>query len=51
MVTRLLLMLLCLGVLHTLTGCVVEPGPYGYHAPRPYAYVYPRPYGYVYPYR
>jgi len=49
MLTRLLLTLLCLGVLHALTGCYVEPYPYRYYAPR--AYTYPRPYGYAYPYR
>jgi len=29
MVTRLLLILLCLGVLSTVTGCYVEPTAYG----------------------
>jgi len=29
MVTRLLLILLCLGVLSTVTGCYVEPTSYG----------------------
>jgi len=51
MVTRILLLLLCLGILHTLTGCYVETYPYGYYAPRPYVYAYPRHYVYAYPYR
>jgi hypothetical protein len=29
MVTRILLLLLCLGVLSTGTGCYVDPSPYG----------------------
>ena len=48
MVTRLLLILLCLGILSTVNGCYVETYPYGYYAPRPYVYAYPR---YVYPHR
>ena len=51
MVTRILLILLCLGILSTVNGCYVEPYPYGYYAPRPYVYTYPRYYGYGYPYR
>lgn len=49
MVTRLLLILLCVGILHTLTGCYVEPYPYGYYRHRSYVYAYPRPYVYRYP--
>jgi hypothetical protein len=41
MVTRLLVILLCLGILQTFTGCYVETRPYRYYAPRPYVYVYP----------
>jgi hypothetical protein len=51
MVVRILLILLCLGILSTLGGCYIEPYPYGYYAPRPYVYAYPRSYIYVYPYR
>ena len=51
MVTRMLLMLLFLGILSTFTGCYVEPYPYGYYAPRPYVYAYPRAYVYAYPHR
>ena len=29
MVTRLMVIFLCLGVLSTVTGCYVEPAPYG----------------------
>jgi hypothetical protein len=49
MVARILLILLCLGILSTVNGCYIEPYPYGYYAPR--AYVYPRSYVYAYPYR
>jgi len=51
MITRIMLIFLCLGILSTVSGCYVEPYPYGYYAPRPYTYVYPRSYGYAYPYR
>lgn len=51
MVERILLILLCLGILSTLNGCYIEPYPYGYYAPRPYVYTYPRSYIYTYPYR
>ena len=51
MVTRMLWMLVLLGILSPLHGCYVEPYPYGYYAPRPYAYAYPRPYVYAYPRR
>ena len=51
MVARILLILLCLGILSTVNGCYVEPYPYGYYAPRPYIYAYPRSYVYVYPRR
>jgi len=34
MVTRILLIFLCLGMLHTVTGCYVDPYPYGN---RPYS--------------
>ena len=51
MVTRILLILLCLGLLSMVNGCYIEAYPYGYYAPRPYAYVYPRSYVYAYPYR
>ena len=37
MVARILLTLLCLGILSTLNGCYIAPYPYGYYAPRPYA--------------
>jgi len=50
MVTRILLILLCLGILSTVSGCYIEPYPYGYYAPRPYVYTYSRYYGYGYPY-
>jgi hypothetical protein len=47
--TGILLILLCVGILSTVTGCYVAPYPYGYYAPRPYVYVYPhRHYGYYY---
>ena len=47
--TWMLLILLCVGILSTVTGCYVEAYPYGYYAPRPYVYVYPhRHYGYYY---
>jgi hypothetical protein len=49
MVARILLILLCLGILGTISGCYIEPYPYGYYAPRPYVYAYPRSYVYVYP--
>ena len=29
MVTRILLILLCMGILHTVNGCYVDPSPYG----------------------
>jgi len=29
MVTRILLIFLCLGILHTVNGCYVDPSPYG----------------------
>ena len=29
MVTRILLILLCMGILHTVNGCYVDPYPYG----------------------
>ena len=51
MVTRILLIFLCLAILSTINGCYVETYPYGYYAPRPYAYAYPRYYGYGYPHR
>ena len=51
MVARILLILLCLGILSTLSGCYIEPYPYAYYAPRPYVYAYPRSYIYVYPHR
>jgi hypothetical protein len=51
MVIRILLILLCLGILSTLNGCYIEPYPYGYYAPRPYVYAYPRSYVYVYQHR
>ena len=51
MVARILLILLCLGVLSTINGCYVEPYPYTYYAPRPYVYAYPRAYVYTYPHR
>jgi hypothetical protein len=41
MVARILLTLLCLGILSTLNGCYIAPYPYGYYAPRPYVYAYP----------
>ena len=49
MVARILLPLLCLGILSTLNGCYIAPYPYGYYAPRPYVYAYPRSYVYAYP--
>ena len=49
MVARILLILLCLGILGTVNGCYVAPYPYGYYAPRPYVYAYPRAYVYAYP--
>ena len=49
MLARILLILLCLGILSTVNGCYVEPYPYGYYAPGPYVYAYPRPYVYAYP--
>jgi hypothetical protein len=52
MVTRILLVFLCLGILSMVSGCYVEPYPYGYYAPSPYVYYgYPGPYVYRYPYR
>ena len=51
MVRRMIVILLCLGTLSTLTGCYVDPYPYGYYAPRPYVYAYPRSYVYAHPYR
>jgi hypothetical protein len=51
MITRIMLIFLCLGILSTVSGCYVEPYPYGYYTPRPYAYVYPRSHVYAYPYR
>ena len=49
MSTWILVILLCVGILSTVTGCYVEAYPYGYYAPRPYVYVYPhRYYGYYY---
>jgi hypothetical protein len=51
MVARILLVLLCLGILGTVNGCYIEPYPYGYYAPRPYVYAYPRAYVYAYPRR
>ena len=51
MMTRIMLLFLCLGILSTVSGCYVEPYPYGYYAPRTYTYVYPRSYVYAYPYR
>jgi len=51
MVARILLVLLCLGILSTVNGCYIEPYPYTYYAPRPYVYAYPRSYVYAYPYR
>jgi hypothetical protein len=49
MVARILLVLLCLGLLSTLNGCYIAPYPYAYYAPRPYVYAYPRSYVYAYP--
>jgi len=49
MITRILLILLCLGILSMVNGCYVETSPYGYDAPRPSVSVYPRPYVYVPP--
>lgn len=49
MVTRIRLMLLCLGILSMATGCYVETAPYGYDAPSPVVYTYPRSYVYVPP--
>ena len=49
MVTRLMFILVCLGILCAVNGCYIEPYPYGYYAPPPY--VYPRAYVYRYPYR
>ena len=47
--TWILLILLCVGILSTVTSCYVAPYPYGYYAPRPYVSVYPhRHYGYYY---
>jgi hypothetical protein len=43
MITRPLLILLCLGLVSTVTGCYVAPAPYGYYAPRSYGSVYPGP--------
>jgi hypothetical protein len=51
MVARILLILLCLGILSTVSGCYIEPYPYGYYAPRPYVYAPPRAYVYAYPRR
>jgi len=51
MVTRILSILLLLGILGTLNGCYVEAYPYGYYAPRPRVYAYPRAYSYTYPHR
>jgi hypothetical protein len=51
MVARVWLILLSLGMLSTLSGCYIEPYPYGYYAPRPYVYAYPRAYVYAYPRR
>ena len=51
MIARIMLILLCLGILSTVNGCYIEPYPYGYYAPRPYVYAYPRAYVYAYPYR
>ena len=52
MVARILLTLLCLGILSTLNGCYIAPYPYGYCVPRPYVYAYPPRYyvPYYYPY-
>ena len=51
MVPRMLLILLCLGILSTLNGCYIAPYPYGYYAPRPYVYAHPQAYVYAYPRR
>ncbi len=51
MVARVLLILLCLGVLSTINGCYIEPYPYTYYTPRPYVYAYPQAYVYTYPHR
>jgi len=51
MVARILLTLLCLGILSTVNGCYIEPYPYGYYAPRPYVYAPPPAYVYAYPRR
>ena|SRR6266446_4782666 len=51
MVIRILLILLCLGILSTVNGCYVESYPYGYYAPRPYVHAYPQSYVYEYPRR